>query len=270
MTRSKLFALATLLAATMLSAPAAPQQPPPAAGARPPAAATPPQAGQQAPAGQPQAGQPQGAQQPGGQSAEGPPPQADGPPWPVMVVTSVETLRSHIKGHLEIIRVRGLVTSDGWGEPHLLPITQGEPLDGVLDLIFQARSPTGAAPLGPFMPVEAILPIESGHPYKAVRVRSSSNAVTLKTIPGYIEAPGYEEGKAAKEDCAKCMGKYFVAKGANPPAGIAADQIVREADLPWPLRVIKPNDGVPNYGFDPNRLTLVLSEDGRIVDGAWD
>ena len=41
MTRSKLFALATLLAATMLSAPAAPQQPPPAAGARPPAAATP-------------------------------------------------------------------------------------------------------------------------------------------------------------------------------------------------------------------------------------
>ncbi|MEA2806414.1 MAG: hypothetical protein QOJ17_555, partial [Rhodospirillaceae bacterium] len=40
MTRSKLFALACLLAATMLSAPAAPQQPP-AAGARPPAAATP-------------------------------------------------------------------------------------------------------------------------------------------------------------------------------------------------------------------------------------
>jgi len=27
---------------------------------------------------------------------------------------------------------------------------------------------------------------------------------------------------------------------------------------------------VPNYGFDPNRLTLVLSEDGRIVDAAWD
>lgn len=260
MTRSKLFALATLLAATLLSAPAAPQQPPPAAGARPPAAAPPPQAGQQP-----------GAQQPGGPSAEGPPPQqTEGPPWPVLVVTSVESLRSHIKGHLEIIRVRGLVTSDGWGEPHLLPLTQGEPVDGVLDLIFQAHSPAGAAPLGPFMPVEAILPIESGHPYKAVRVRGSTNAVTLKTIPGYVEASGYEEGKVAKEDCAKCMGKYFVAKGASPPAGVAADQIVREADLPWPLRVIKPTDGIPNYAFDPNRLTLVLSEDGRIVDAAWD
>ena len=264
MTRSKLFALATLLAATMLSAPAAPQQPPPAAGARPPAAATPP-AGQQ-----PQAGQQQGAPQPGAPSAEGPPPSGDGPPWPVLVVTSVETLRSHLKGHLEILRVRGLVTSGGWGEPHLLPITQGEPLDGVLDLIFQAHSPSGAAPLGPFMPVEAILPIESGHPYKAVRVRGSTNAVTLKTIPGYIEAPGYAEGAPAKEDCAKCMGKYFVANGATPPAGVAADQIVREADLPWVLRVIKPNDGVPSYTFNPNRLTLVLSEDGRIVDAAWD
>jgi len=28
--------------------------------------------------------------------------------------------------------------------------------------------------------------------------------------------------------------------------------------------------GVPNYSFDPNQLTLVLSEDGRIVDAAWD
>jgi hypothetical protein len=270
MTRSKLFALAALVAASLLSAPSQgqQQQQPPAAGARPPAAATPAPAGQPPQAGQQtQAGQQQGA-------PSGPPPEgaesAGGPPWPVLVVTSVETLRSHIKGHLEIIRVRGLVTSDGWGEPHLLPITQGEPLDGVLDLIFQAHSPSGAMPLGPFMPVEAILPIESGHPYKAVRVRGSTNAVTLKTIPGYVEAPGYAESAGPKEDCAKCLGKYFVAKGANPPAGVPADQIVREADLPWMLRVIKPDDGVPSYTFNPNRLTLVLSDDGRIVDAAWD
>jgi hypothetical protein len=114
------------------------------------------------------------------------------------------------------------------------------------------------------MVVEAILPVEANHPYKGVRVRSSTNAVALKTLPGYAEAA------APKEDCAKCVGKYFVAKGANPPAGVAADNVVREADLAWPLRVIKPTDGIPSYGFDPNRLTLVLSEDGRIVDAAWD
>jgi hypothetical protein len=251
MTRSKLFALASLLAAVLLSGPAAPQQPP-AAGARPPAGATPPQAGQP----------PQGARQSGGPQT--PPDQTEGPPWPIMVVTSVEVLRSTRAGGMDIVRARGLVTSDAWGEPHLLPITRGEARDGVLDLIFQAHAPNGAAPLGPFMVVEAILPVDGSHPYKGVRVRSGSNAVTLKTLPGYAESP------APKEDCAKCLGKYFVAKGANPPAGVAADNVVREADLPWPLRVIKPTDGVPNYGFDPNRLTLVLSEDGRIVDAAWD
>ena len=255
MTRSKLFALASLLAATMLSAPASHgQQQPPAAGGQPPAAgARPPSTAAQPPQGGQQAGPPPEGQQP-----------ADGPPWPVMVVTSVEVLRSTRAGGMDIVRARGLVTSDTWGEPHLLPISRGEPIDGVLDLIFQAHAPTGAAPLGPFMVVEAILPVESGHPYKGVRVRSGTNAVTLKTLPGYAETA------APKEDCAKCVGKFFVAKGANPPAGAAADTVVREADLPWPLRIIKPTDGIPNYAFDPNRLTLVLGEDGKIVDGAWD
>jgi len=130
-----------------------------------------------------------------------------------MVVTSIEVLRSPRAGGMDIVRARGLATSNGWGEPHLLPIAHGEPLDGILDLIFQAHAPSGAAGLGPFMVVEAILPVEANHPYKGVRVRSSTNAVTLKTLPGYAEAA------APKEDCAKCVGKYFVAKGANPPAG---------------------------------------------------
>jgi hypothetical protein len=45
---------------------------------------------------------------------------------------------------------------------------------------------------------------------------------------------------------------------------------VREADLPYVLRIIKPTDGIASYVLDPNRLTLVLSEDGRIIDAAWD
>src|SRR5262245_2086600 len=121
MTRSQLLALASLLAATMMvSAPSQGQQPP-AGGARPPATAgTPPQSGQQQPPGNQQSGPPPGEQN-------------EGPPWPVMVVTSVEVLRSTRDGGMDIIRVRGLVTSDAWGEPHLLPITRGEPIDGILD-----------------------------------------------------------------------------------------------------------------------------------------
>ena len=181
-------------------------------------------------------------------------------PWPV----TIEVLRSPRAGGLDVIRARGLVSSQAWGSPHLIPITQGEPVDGILDLIFQGVVSAAPAPLGPFMPFEALLPVDTGHPYKGVRVRSGTNAITLKTLPGYAEIA------APKEDCAKCRGKFFVAKGAQPPAGAPADSIVREADLSWNLRVIKPTDGLPSYAFDPNRLTLVLSEDSRIVDAAWD
>lgn len=203
----------------------------------------------------------------GQQPQSGPPPGDAGPSpaWPVLIVTSVEVLRSERgPGGLDVVRARGLVTSGGWGQAHLMPITQGRPLDGMLDLLFQSNAPNGAAQLGPFMPVEAILQVESGHPYDGVRVRAGSNVVAVKALPGFAEtAP-------PKQDCAKCLGKYFVAKGASPPAGVTAENSVREDDLPYKLRVIKPTDGIASYAFDPNRLTLVLSDDGRIIDAAWD
>jgi hypothetical protein len=181
-----------------------------------------------------------------------------------MFVTSVELIRSERSGGMDIVRARGLVTSNAWGEPHLLPITRGEGIDGMLDLIFQASAPSDMAALGPFMQVEAILPIAKGHPYKGIRVRSGYNAVSLKTLPGFAEvAP-------PKEDCAKCLGKYFQAKGGAAPAGQAAANVVKEEDLPYPLRIIRPADGIPSYEYEPNRLTLVLSEAGQIVDAAWD
>ncbi len=216
----------------------------------------------------PPAGQPAAAASPAGGppgSTEGPPPAGlpEGTRLPFLVVTGVEVLRSP-RGGMDIVRAHGLASSGGWKEPHLLPISSGPSIDGTLDLIFQGTSPSQAEPPGPLMPVEAILPIASGHPYKAVRVRSATNAITLKALPGY------QESAAPKEDCAKCVGKTFVAKGAAAPAGVAATDIVNEADLPFPLRVIRPTDGIPNYIYDPNRLTLVLSEDGRIADAAWD
>ena len=240
MTQSKFFALASVIAAGLLGSAQAQQQPPAAGGQ---------QQGQQQ-SNAPYPGQPAGT--------------VGGPPAPVVFVTSVEVLRSDRAGGLDVVRVRGVVTGQSWSQPHLIPITQGQPRDGMLDLIFQASAPAGAAGLGPFMPVEAILPVETGHPYKGVRVRGGNNAISLKAIPGYAETP------APKEDCAKCIGKFFVAKGANPPAGATAENTVREADLPYMLRIIKPTDGIPSYALEPNRLTLLLSEDGRIVDGAWD
>jgi hypothetical protein len=241
MKRKILFALASMVAAgSLLAGLAANAQQPPQQGA---------------PSTPKDAGPPPGGGAPGPEGTR---------PFPVMFVTSVELIRSERSGGMDIIRARGLVTSNAWGEPHLLPITRGQGIDGMLDLIFQASAPTDMAPLGPFMVVEALLPVAHGHPYKGIRVRSGYNAVTLKTLPGFAEvAP-------PKEDCAKCLGKYFQAKGAAAPAGQAAGNVVREEDLPYPLRIIRPTDGIPSYAYEPNRLTLVLSEAGQIVDAAWD
>jgi len=114
------------------------------------------------------------------------------------------------------------------------------------------------------MEVDALLPLGHQHPYKAIRVRSAANALTLKTLPGYAEV------KKLKNDCSNCLGKYFVAKGGTSPGGVSADNIVKEEDLLWEVRVIRPNQGIASYTVNPNRLTLVLTEDGRISDAAWD
>jgi hypothetical protein len=243
MTRSTLFAsvsLAAALAATLALGGGAFAQTAPPAGQPAPGGPAP---------GAPGYGQPQG-------------PATEGAPWPIVFVASVELLRS--KDGRDIIVARGLVTSKAWTGPNLIPINQGAPVDGVLDLLFEANSPASAAPLGEFMEVDAILPLSHAHPYKAIRVRSAANALTLKTLPGYAEV------KKLKNDCAKCLGKYFVAKGGTAPAGVAADNILKEEDLLWQVRVIKPHDGIPSYTVNPNRLTLVLTEDGRISDAAWD
>jgi hypothetical protein len=177
-------------------------------------------------------------------------------------VASVELLRT--KDGRDIVLARGLVTSKGWTQPTLIPINQGTPIDGVLDLLFEATSPAAPAALGEWMEIDALLPLGHQHPYKAIRVRSGSNALTLKTLPGYAEV------KKLKNDCSNCLGKYFVAKGGTPPSGVSPDNIVKEEDLLWEVRVIRPNQGIANYTVNPNRLTLVLTEDGRISDAAWD
>src|ERR1700733_9863444 len=147
---------------------------------------------------------------PADQSRSGPPGQASGGSdspqirAPVLRITSIEVIRSSHGPALDIIRVRGLASSGGWEEAELVPLTRGAPPDGMLELVFVARAPAEASNATGFEVVEAIFPIESNHPFKGVNVRSATESVRVK------EFPGYAEGKAAGEDCAKCVGKGFV------------------------------------------------------------
>jgi hypothetical protein len=183
---------------------------------------------------------------------------------PVLRVTSVEVIRSTHGTPLDIVRVRGLASTEGWEEAELVPLTRGVPKDGMLELVFVARAPAEAMEATGFEPIEAIFPIESSHPFKGVNVHSASESVTLSQLPGYVE------GKGSGEDCSKCVGKVFVAKGAPLPSGKSAADVVKEEQLPTVSRVIKHSDGIPSAESNPNRLTLVLSRDGTITSAIWD
>ena len=252
MIRSTLFATTALVAALALAT---------AYAQAPPVGGPPPQGMQGGVPTGPQGGSPPSGPQPYGEQPNNA--ANEGTPWPVIFVTGIDVLRAPHNGR-DIVVAHGLVTSSEWRNPVLIPITEGRPVDGVLDLLLQAQAPAKPGPLGAFVEVDAILPLGHDHPYKAVRVRSASNSLTLKQLPGHAEV------KKLKNDCGKCIGKHFVAKGESPPANVAAGDILREEDLLWQVRVIKPRDGIHSYTLDPNRLTLVLSEDGRIVDAAWD
>jgi hypothetical protein len=257
MTRSTLLATVSATALSIVATLAlatAYAQTPPAGGAAPKGA-------QQGAPGGPQGGPPPNGQQSGDQQQ--PNNSANEASWPVLFVTGIDVVRAPHNGR-DIIIAHGLVSSSDWRAPTLIPITEGRPVDGVLDLLLQAQAPQKPGALGAFMEVDAILPLGHEHPYKAVRVRSASNALTLKELPGHAEV------KKLKNDCGQCIGKHFVAKGETPPANVPASDILREEDLLWQVRVIKPRDGIHSYTLDPNRLTLVLAEDGRIVDAAWD
>jgi hypothetical protein len=204
------------------------------------------------------------------QSRTGPPGQASGggdSPQiraPVLRITSIEVIRSSHGPALDIIRVRGLASSSGWEEAELVPLTRGAPPDGMLELVLVAQAPTEAREATGFETIEAIFPLETGHPFKGVNVHSASDSVTLTQLPGYAE------GKAAGEDCAKCVGKIFVAKGTAAPAGKSGAEVVKEEQLPPNTRVIKHSDGIPTADSNPNRLTLVLNKEGRITTAIWD
>jgi len=183
---------------------------------------------------------------------------------PVLKVIGVEVMRSAHAPALDIVRVWGVSSTDAWEEPELVPLTHTPSGDGVLELLFVARSPAEAMDPTPFGTLDAIFVIDSGHPYKAIRVRGASNSVLLNKMPGYVEAA------APKQDCTKCVGKYFVGKGAASPAGIGSGDLVKEEDLGASVRVIKASEGVAKLDMDPNRLTLVVGDNGKIELAIWD
>lgn len=181
---------------------------------------------------------------------------------PVFWVSSVEVMRSTHGPQLDVIRVRGLASTEGWESAQLVPLTRGIPADGILDLALVAEAPQDVFAPTAYPAMEAIFTIEPGHPFKGVRVHGASNRVTLNTLPGYAVSA------TTPKDCVDCQGKIFVAKGQAVPTDAKAG-FVREEDLPRNLRIIREGDGLGSFESNPNRMTILLNEQGQIITALW-
>jgi hypothetical protein len=180
---------------------------------------------------------------------------------PVLYVTGVEVLQTTLEPKLDIVRVTGLTASADWSGPQLVPTFAGKPSDDILDLQFIATVPEESQKAEGFVPISATLELQSGHPFKGVRVHAAENAIQLKQIPGSSQATINVNG------CADCIGKKFIEKG---QAQQGQQGIVREEDLPKELRWIIPSGGILDSTQNPNRLNLILSDDNTIVAAYWE
>ena len=180
---------------------------------------------------------------------------------PLLYVTSVEVLRTSTDPRLDIVRVTGLASSQGWSDPELVPTFAGKPLDDVLDLQFIATSPLQSQAADGFVPIGAVFTLDEQHPFRGVRVRASENTIEVKPIPGLKQAD------ITVDSCKDCIGKKFAERG-QAAAGQAG--IARQEDLPKVLRWINPSRGVRGITHNPNRLNLILGDDNTIVQAYWE
>jgi len=170
-------------------------------------------------------------------------------------------LRTSTEPKLDIVRVTGLTSSQGWTAPQLVPTFWGKPSDDVLDLQFIATAPVQSQAAEGFVPIGAVFTLEEAHPFKGVRVRASENTIEVKPLPGVKQA------SVTADSCKDCIGKKFAERG---QAAAGQPGIVRQEDLPKILRWIIPTRGIRGITHNPNRLNLILGDDSTIVQAYWE
>ncbi|HEY2616980.1 MAG TPA: hypothetical protein VGI78_06555 [Acetobacteraceae bacterium] len=180
---------------------------------------------------------------------------------PVLYVTSVEILQTATEPKMDVVSVTGLVASEGWDSPQLVPTYAGKPYDDVLDLQFIASAPVQSQLASGFVVVTADFPLDPDHRFKGVRVRAAENAISV------LQVPGSNQNTSQVNGCKDCLGKRFAPAGQAQPG---EQGVVRQEDLPRDLRVIRPSDGIRGADQDPDRLTLITDDKGIIVGAFWE
>ena len=144
----------------------------------------------------------------------------------MLYITSVDVLRTSTEPKLDIVRVTGLTSSQGWTAPQLVPTFWGKPFDDILDLQFIATAPVQSQAAEGSVPDRSRLHAEEAHPFVGPGPRIGEHDRGQA-------APGVKQASVTADSCKDCIGKKFAERG---QAAAGQSGIVRQEDLPKILR----------------------------------
>jgi hypothetical protein len=172
------------------------------------------------------------------------------------MVQEVQIVRFGDGSHGGIVYARGLASASESNAAQLVSIPDGVPVDKMLDLAFVA--PMLVNPTGTMTPVEATFEFKgSSSDVVGARVRAARNV--LQTTGGSIVSPD-----PPPPDLLDLTGRKATmsSEGTVEIEGLKPSQIKG-------ARLVRVDDPLSQPDVNPNRLTVFVGRDSRILYGRW-
>jgi hypothetical protein len=185
-----------------------------------------------------------------------PPPVPERQTYPLLMVQEIQIVWFGDGSHGGVVYARGLASASESNAAQLISIPDGVPVDKMLDLAFVA--PMLVNPTGTMAPVEATFEFKgSSNDVLGARVRAASNV--LETAGASVLSPD-----PVPPDLPDLTGRKasLSLDGNVEIEGLKPDQVKN-------ARLVRVDDPLRQSDVNPNRLTVFVGRDSRILYARW-
>lgn len=183
-------------------------------------------------------------------------PAAERQTYPLLMVQEVQIVWFGDGSHGGAVYARGLASPSVSNAAQLIALSDGTPADKMLDLGFVA--PMVVNPTETMTPVEAVFLFKaSAGEIVGARVRAARNV--LETTGADVRSPDPQPPDVM--DLTRRLA-VRAPDGSVKIEGLSPVQI-------GAARIVKVNDPIPQSDVDPNRLTVFVGRDNRVLYVRW-
>ena len=183
-------------------------------------------------------------------------PAAERQTYPLLMVQEVQIVWFGDGSHGGAVYARGLASPSESNAAQLIALSDGTPADKMLDLGFVA--PMVVNPTETMTPVEAVFLFKaSAGEIVGARVRAARNV--LETTGADVRSPDPQPPDVM--DLTRRLA-VRAPDGSVKIEGLSPVQI-------GAARIVKVNDPIPQSDVDPNRLTVFVGRDNRVLYVRW-